>query len=106
MSYATKAKGFRNITVEGVGYRWRFAANNEDSSVTLQGSESGFQQAVAILRGLRDPWLAFSEGDATFVTISPKMVRSMVRRALADGWQPSRRAKPMKFDFELPADRA
>jgi hypothetical protein len=80
MSYAAKAKGFRSITVEGVRYRWRFVAGKVASSVTLQGCESGFQQAVAVLRGVRDPWLAFSDRAARFTTISPGTVRCMIRR--------------------------
>lgn len=106
MSYATKAKGFRNITVDGVRYRWRFAAGKDDSSVTLHSGESGGQQAVAVLRGLRDPWLAFSDGGAKFTTISPRTVGRMIRRALAAGWEPTRRAAPMRFDFELQEDVA
>jgi len=99
MGYASKSKGYRNITVEGVRYRWRFDSDNENSTVTLQGSESGGQQAIVTLRGLRDPWLAFADGTARFVVVSPKMVRRMVCQALAAGWQPQRRGAPVRFDF-------
>ena len=100
MSYPAKAKGYRRITVEGVCYRWRFVSGRDDSTVTLQGGDSGSQQAIVRVRGLRDPWVAFSEGTAKFVTVSPKMVRRMILQALAAGWQPEQRAAPIRLDFE------
>lgn len=101
MSYAAKAKGFRNITVEGARYRWRFVPGKDDSAVTLQGSESGFQQAIATLRGFRDPWLAFPDRPGKSALISPQVVRQMIRHALSAGWQPRRRAAAFQFDFEV-----
>ena len=100
MSYATKTKGYRNITVESVRYRWRFDSGKDDSTVTLLGGDSGGQPAIVTLRGLRDPWLAFSDGTARFVAITPKMVRRMVGQALAAGWQPERRGAPVRIDFK------
>jgi hypothetical protein len=100
MSYPTKTKGYRNITVEGVPYRWRFNSGKDHSTVTLQGSEPGGQQAIIKLRGWRDPWLNFSDGTAKSVTFSPKMVRRMIQEALAAGWQPTRRAAAIHRDFE------
>ena len=88
MSYAKKANGFRRITVEGAGYRWCFRPGRDDSTVTLQGSESGGQQAIVTLRGVRDPWLAISDGDAQFVSVTPRVVRRMIQqRCLAAGSQ-------------------
>ena len=106
MSYAKKTNGFRRITVEGGGYRWCFRSGRDDSTVTLQGSESGGQQAIVTMRGVRDPWLAISDGDAQFVTVTPRVVRRMIQQALARGWQPSRRAAPLRFDFESHDDAA
>jgi hypothetical protein len=105
MSYAKKTNGFRNITVEGARYRWCFRSGRDDSAVTLQGSAPGGQQAVVTMRGLRDPWLAFSDGDARFVAVTPRTVRRMIHQALARAWQPTRRAAPLTFDYE-PDDRA
>ena len=105
MSYAKKANGFRSITVEGAGYRWCFQSGRDNSTVTLQGRESGGQQAVVAMRGLRDPWLAFSDGDARIVSVTPRLVRRMIQQALARGWEPSRRAAPLTLDYE-PEDRA
>jgi len=100
MSYPTKAKGFRSITVEGVRYRWCFRSGKDDSTVTLQGSESGYQQAVVMMRGVRDPWLTFSDGRAKVFVVSSRIVRGMIQQAFAHGSQPARRAAPVKFDFE------
>src|ERR1051325_817058 len=100
MSYATKAKGFRSITVEGARYRWCFRSGKDDSTVTLQGGESGGQQAIVTMRGVRDPWLAFSEGEVKFLTVSPRIVRRMIQQALGQGWQPAQRAAPFRFDFD------
>lgn len=105
MSYPKKTNGFRHITFEGAGYRWSFRSGRDESTVTLQGSESGGQQATVTMRGLRDPWLAFSDGDARFVSVTPRMIRRMIQQALARGWQPTRRAAPLTFDYE-PDDRA
>jgi hypothetical protein len=101
MSYPTKAKGFRSIIVEGVQYRWCFRSGSDDSRVTLQGSESGGQQAVVVLPGVRDPWLAVSDGGAKVTTVSPKIVRRMIQHALSVGWQPARRGAPVRFDFSV-----
>jgi hypothetical protein len=96
MSYATKTKGYRSITINGVRYRWRFVAGKDDGTVTLQGGESGGQQAVVTLRGWKDPWLALSDGNAKPFVVSPKLVRSMVTQALAAGWEPGKRAPDFK----------
>jgi len=100
MSYPTKTKGLRSITVDGARYRWRFHSGRDDSKVTLQSSDSGGQQAIVTLRGFRDPWLAFSDGYAKFVPIPPKLVRRMIHQAIAAGWKPARRAAPVRFDFK------
>jgi len=99
MSYPAKTKGYRSISVEGVRYRWRFVAGKDDGTVTLQGGESGGQQAVVTLRDAGDPWLALSEGKARFFVVSPKLVRSMVTQALAAGWEPGKRGAAVKLDF-------
>ncbi len=101
MSYARKAKGFRSIRVAGVEYRWCVRTGRDYARVILQGGESGGQQAVVTMRGLRDPWLAFPDSQTKFFTVSPKMVPSIIHRALALGWQPARRMAPLRFEFEV-----
>jgi hypothetical protein len=104
MSYATKTNGFRTIMIDGVRYRWRFRPGREDSVVTLQGSESGCQQAIVRLPGVRDPWYAFPYGDAQLVSVTPRTVSQIVRQALARGWEPRQRAVPLTFDLEFRAE--
>jgi hypothetical protein len=100
MGHAQKAKGFRAITVDGASYRWCFRSGAEDSTVKLQGTNSGGQQAVVTMRGVRDPWVAFSDGNAEWISVTPRIARRMILQALARGWQPARRAAPLRFDFE------
>ncbi len=100
MSYARKTKGFRTINVDGVQYRWCVRTGPDHGTVTLQGRESGGQQAIVTMRGLRDPWLAFSDGQAKFFTVLPKMVPRLIQQALAHGWQPAQRAAALRFEFE------
>jgi hypothetical protein len=99
MSYARKTGGYRGITVDGARYRWRFRADARHSTVTLQSAEfSGGQQAVARLRDCPDPWLAAPDASRR-VLLTPRLVRRMIQQALARGWQPTRRATGITFDF-------
>jgi hypothetical protein len=104
MSYAKKTNGYRGITVKGTRYRWCFRSDAQDSTVTLQGTESGGQQAVAILRDCPDPWITFPAA-TRWVLVTPKIVRQMIEQALARGWNPTRRAAPVTFYYE-PDDHA
>lgn len=59
-----------------------------DCKVTLQGPESGGQQAIVWLRGYPDFWLAFFAPSRQIV-VTPKLVRRMIQQALAQGWEPT-----------------
>ena len=105
MSYAKKTNSYRGITVEGTRYRWCFRSGAQDSSVTIQGVESSGQQAVARLRDCPNPWLA-APALTRQILVTPKIVRRMIQQALARGWQPTRRAAPVTFDYEPDDDAA
>jgi hypothetical protein len=100
MSYANKKKGFREITVEGICYRWRLRTGVDDGRVTLQASDSGGQQAIIAVRGARDPWLCIEQCSPELTTVSPKIVRRMIQQALAAGWQPAQPGTTIKLNFE------
>ena len=99
MSYAKKTNGYRSITVEGTRYRWCFRSGARDSTVTIQGAESSGQQAVAKLRDCPDPWLAAPTLTRQIV-VTPRIVRRMIEQALAQGWQPTRRAAALTFYYK------
>lgn len=99
MSYPKKTKGYRGITVEGIRYRWLLRSGPEGSWVTLQGTESGGQQAVVWLRGVPDFWLSFPGPATRIVNITPKLVRRMVQQALAQGWEPMQRGGMVSLDY-------
>lgn len=100
MSYTTKAKGYRSITVDGVRYRWRFVAGKDKGTITLQGDVSSGQQAIVTSPDWRDPWLALAEGKAKAFTVTPNLVRGFIQQALAKGWEPGTRRKALKLTNE------
>jgi hypothetical protein len=98
MSYTTKAKGYRSITVEGVRYRWRFVTGKDKGTVTLQGDDPSGQQAIVTSRSWSDPWLSLSDGKAKAFAVAPKLVRELILLALAKGWKPGKRGKTFKCE--------
>lgn len=99
MTYPKKAKGFRNITVNEVSYRWRLRMEQKDSTVTLQGQESSGQQAIVTLRGVNDPWLAMPQTKTDKFIVTPATIRQLINEALRRGWKPNERMAPIKFEF-------
>jgi hypothetical protein len=100
MSYAGKQKGFRNILVTGVRYRWCLRTGIDYYHVVLQGALSEGQQAIVAVRGSRDLWLCISEGRAELAIMTPKTVRLMIQQALASGWQPAQRRETLKINYQ------
>lgn len=74
MSYPTKLKGYRRITVDGVPYRWRFDTDTHHSMVTLQGGICSGQQVAVIFTDVPDWWLSFPEVNSRHVSITPRYV--------------------------------
>jgi hypothetical protein len=101
MSYSTKTRGFRIITVDGARYRWCLRSGKDDSTVTLQSLESGRQQAIGTIRGAGDFWLNVPGRPQKDVGSCPGIIPQIIRQALAVGWKPEQRGGPIRFEIEL-----
>jgi len=99
MAYASKTRGFRQITVAGVRYRWRLHMHEHGSIITVQSAKaSSGQPAQAMLPDHPDPWIHFPT-PVPNITVTPALVRRVVERALALGWRPQARVKSLQFTF-------
>lgn len=98
MSYAKKTRGYRRIAVDGQTYRWRYDTDTHECLLTLQHGLHSGQQAFVAISDISDHWLAFSEGVLKVAVVTPRMIPPLIRRALAQGWQPSENESPIRIE--------
>ena len=86
---AIPKKGTRQITVDGVVYRWIIAPNDEPGlGIVVECKEYPRQRIIA--------WIEHGN------IVSPKIVRQAILYALAIGWQPQKIGRTIEFRFNLP----
>ena len=99
MAYATHTRGFRVLTVAKRRCRWRVCFGAHDAVLTLHSATTkGGQQALVTLPGYPDLWPHCPEPVPRLI-VAPALVRRVVERALAVGWQPEGRAPALAFTF-------
>lgn len=87
-------KKSRNIEIDSVKYRWLISKHNDVLHLSVETEENPQQ----LLQAFFEPhdayekenyhWLKISQG----VSITPKLVKNVVKHALANGWQPNQKS--------------
>jgi hypothetical protein len=95
-------KGLRKITVNHENYSWKVWPNRGYVVLVVeQSSKKGRRLEVKIKTDINDYWVEFPNVDELVLKImTPKDVSIIINEALAHGWEPSEKGKPMSFIFE------
>lgn len=79
MALPKKSKGWRQITIDGTVYRWRFDANESKGWLTIRLDESGSPNHKIDLPNASDPWINFNDGKkVVWTSITPKNVADII----------------------------
>jgi hypothetical protein len=104
------SKGSRPIRVGGHDYRWRVRrtptydqAQGSPMSVSIQSCAEGARSVLVVnLRVTRpDNWFAAHQ-----TALTPDIVRDIILRAMAAGWDPLGPRSPFAFEYGLIQDSA
>lgn len=106
-------KGFRDIIVGGVMYRWCFRPHPDDSELIVIGPERSGCRLVVTLRRWQDPWHTicgfrmvgddlqlFMSARNDPAVIAPGFVRTAIEHALDVGWNPRERRPDLMLDYK------
>jgi hypothetical protein len=103
-----RRKQSRRIAIDGESYRWTVGKSQKHRtgcvSVVLELAEDPGQRLVVKVPS-RDFWLDFGEitagrrpfAEDTYRPVTPAMIRGVVVSALAAGWHPHEKRKPLDF---------
>ena len=111
MTTPRRKKGFRTISVDGRGWRWRLEAG-QSGRLTVYGADSASARLVVELPGF-DPWLSISEVRVIGRTlelstsaknepalVTPAFVRAAILAGLAQGFRPELRGREFLLRFQ------
>lgn len=103
-------KGSRRVRVGGTEYAWRIrekptyaqGALRAPMRLAVQACTEGPGSVLIVDLGVSRPdnWVRPHQ-----TSVTPAVVREMVRRALAAGWSPGKAGRPFSFRFGLILDR-
>jgi hypothetical protein len=95
-------KGLRKITFTNEDFSWKVAPNRGYVVIVVEhSSKKGRIVEVKIKTDINDYWVEFPNVDELDLkVITPKDVSIIINEALAHGWKPSEKGKPMSFIFE------
>ncbi len=116
MAYPKKKRGFREITVNGVTYRWRVSyaqysglANPIAIGISVLGPKSSKQPLSYSLHSSFTVIYQYKNGRfliTDFVpnpdapaSITPRFVRQAILYGLEHGWTPDKRADALSFEW-------
>lgn len=97
MAYPKK-RGLRQITVDDVIYRWRFAGSEMKGTLTIYGPNSSDRVLVVNSYEWFDLWMSypFALRQAP-EDVTPAIVRRAIEFGLNNGWVPSARGETLTF---------
>ena len=107
---AIPRKGSRMVRVGNAVYRWRIrkrptyiqGAFESSMSLAVELCTEGAASVLVVNLGVSRP----DNGIGPHQTaVKPAMVRDMIGRALAEGWNPAGAGKPFELDYPLIMDR-
>jgi hypothetical protein len=95
-------KGLRKITVNHENYSWKVSPNRGYVLLIVEQSiKKGRRLEVKIKTDIDDYWVEFPNVYVlNLKIITSKDVSIIINEALAHGWEPSEKGKPMSFIFE------
>lgn len=99
MAFPKKAR-LRQISVDGVVYRWRAGFGELRGTLSIYGPDSSGRKLQIRSQHWFDIWLSYPfQLKKAPIIVSPALVRAAIEWGLANGWNPHSRGKPQILEY-------
>ena len=96
MTFPTKMRGYRLVTIGEELYRWRFTADHDSGWLTVLKESGTMSSLIVSLPEFREFWIHFPKWskDTPLLRMTPALVVIITQEALELGWTPTRVGPP------------